>query len=403
MSKHLVHLAQPLPASHGEQLSRRLYYLAPGITGFTLVRDGDTIVAVEIITDAETDAAVLARKVNAVNSAEVVPQRMLAAEQVWRSPHPDRRAAGVFAELTRRGITHRMGDGGIATGPVFNAVLDALDAMVLRIAADEFAAVQYRYPTLVETSALCRGGYLSSFPQLLMTAGRVVVDLDAYRGFVDELADGAEPGDLLNRYSEHSGYCLPPTMCFHTYHHLSGATLAGSARTVTARGRSFRFESRYSRSLERLWDFTIREIVFIGDAPTVARDRERFLRAVCELVTELGLAGGVVSADDPFFAGTAVSRRAFAQRLRHLKYELRLPAEDDRTISVASFNLHGTTFGESYGIRLPDGEVASTACVGVGLERFAFALFCHYGADVRHWPSGVCAGLGIDQERLGEW
>jgi seryl-tRNA synthetase len=231
-----------------------------------------------------------------------------------------------------------------------------------------------------------------------MSASRLCVDLDVYRGFVAELAelaDDTDPGTLLTRYSAHSDYCLPPTMCFHTYHQMSGRTLAADAQVVTARGKSFRFESRYQRSLERLWDFTIREIVFIGDGPTVARHRERFLAAACELAERLGLAGRVESAEDPFFADPTVPRRMLAQRLGRLKYELRLPVEDGRTISVASFNVHGTTFGEPYDIRLPSGEVAQTACVGFGLERFAFALFCQHGLDPEQWPASCRDVLSI--------
>jgi seryl-tRNA synthetase len=82
-----------------------------------------------------------------------------------------------------------------------------------------------------------------------------------------------------------------------------------------------------------------------------------------------------------------------AQRLRGLKYELRLPAEDGRTVAAASFNVHGTTFGEPYEITLPTGETAHSACVGFGLERLAFALYCQHGIHKDAWPDTVRKAL----------
>lgn len=399
MPTYLVELTTPVPASHGDELAKRVYYLAPDITGFTLVRAGDTIAGVEITTAGDTTAAVLARKLEDVSRSEVLPQRLFAPQVIWQSPHAARPARGVFDELATLGLVHVMGDGAVALAAPVTTVLEALDGRLRSIASDRFGAVEYSYPTLISTAALRRGGYLASFPQLLMSASQLRVDLDVYRQFVAELDRAEEPGSLLTRYSSHSGYCLPPTMCFHTYHQLSGRTLPAASRVVTARGKSFRFESRYSRSLERLWDFTIREIVFLGDERTVTRQREEFLAEACGLAEELGLAGQVESAEDPFFADPGVPRRVLAQRLGRLKYELRLPAEEGRTISVGSFNVHGTTFGKPYGIRLPTGEVANTACVGFGLERFTFALFCQHGAQPRQWPERIRAVLGLGDER----
>lgn len=393
MPTYVVELARPVPAAHGEQLARRVYYLAPDIDTFDLVHHGDEVVGVRVTTTGDADPAMLARRLDEVNDAEVRPQRLVTPEVAWRSPHAVEPADGVFDALVTGGIVHQMGDGAIAVGPPFTTVLAALDARVTRIAVERFGAVEYRYPTLISTDTLRRGGYLNSFPQLIMSAGRLCADIDVYRAFVAALERGDDPANLLQRYGTHTGYCLPPTMCFHTYKQFSGQTLPVGTTVITARGKSFRFESRYHRSLERLWDFTIREIVVISDEASAAGIRAEMLAAACELAEELGLAGTAESAEDPFFAGPAVPRRALAQRLNRLKYELRLPAEQGRMISVASFNVHGTTFGEPYGILLPDGAIAHTACAGFGLERLTFAFFCRYGADIAGWPARLRAEM----------
>lgn len=398
MPTYLVHLADPIPESLGDELAKRIYYLAADIDAFALVRSENRVTGVEITTTADADPAGLARKLDHVNRTEVRPQRLATAAPLWTSPHPPAGSSGTFERLKELGAVHEMGPGAVATGRLFSEVLDALDTGVLALAADAFGAEEFRYPALISTSALHRGGYLTSFPQFAMTASCVSSDLDVYGAFIDEMAATGDPAAdgpaaVIDRYSRHSGYCLPPTMCFHTYLQLGGRPLPAGGAVVTSRGKSFRFESRYSRSLERLWDFTIREIVFLGDARTVARQRTDFLTAACGYVEDLGLAGWVEPASDPFFAVPTVPKRLLAQRLAAAKYELRLPVDDGRTVAAASFNLHGTTFGESYGITLPTGATASTACVGFGLERLAFAFFCRHGTDRTGWPAGLRARL----------
>jgi seryl-tRNA synthetase len=161
---------------------------------------------------------------------------------------------------------------------------------------------------------------------------------------------------------------------------------------VTARGKSFRYESRYHASLKRLWDFTIREIVFLGARERVAECRERFLRRAVELADRLRLDGRCEVASDPFFCAGNTSERVSAQRLLELKYELRLAIGPDATVAVGSFNLHEQHFGEAFEIVDDRGEPVHSGCVGFGLERLAYAVLCQYGPDPAEWPAELRPG-----------
>jgi hypothetical protein len=163
---------------------------------------------------------------------------------------------------------------------------------------------------------------------------------------------------------------------------------------VTSRGKSFRFESRYRRALERLWDFTIREIVFLGARDFVLDCRRRFMERSFELVESLRLGGQCSVANDPFFAGADTAERTWSQRLLELKYELRLPIAADADVAVASFNFHEQFFGDSFRIRDRDEQgFVHTACVGFGLERLAYAFLCQHGLDPADWPGDIAVAI----------
>ncbi|MGI5230230.1 hypothetical protein [Actinoallomurus sp. CA-142502] len=390
---HRIPLDPPVPGAHAGELARRVYFVSETITAFALVHGGEEVRAVDVTVRGPADLDELTRKLRFVVANDVLGRRVFAPKVVWRgSAGGDARE--VFDELLARGVAWEAGDGQVAVGEPVLSLMDHLDAAIRALAVEEFGAREMRYPTLIPTRAMRRGGYLESFPQLLMFASRLHGDVDAYRGFLGALADGEDPAEGLRAYGGPADHCLPPTMCFHTYHQLADRPLPDPALAVTARGKSFRFESRYRRSLERLWDFTIREVVFLGPLTYVVDARRRLMRRVFGLMEDLGLGGRCEVAEDPFFAAERTAERLLSQRLMELKYELRLPLDVGRDVAVGSFNFHERFFGESYGIGLP-GErgAAFTACAGFGLERLAYAFLCRHGLDPACWPEAVRAAV----------
>ncbi|MFF1832862.1 hypothetical protein ACFVXE_01385 [Streptomyces sp. NPDC058231] len=386
-----IPLAAPVPATLADELAKRVYFVSDTITGFSLVRSGDEITAVDVTTRAAAgavDPGELARKLHLVVANDVVGQRLVEPKVVWRAAAPGA-VRDVFGELLAQGAATEAGEGQIALGEPVLSLMDHLDREIRALVMEEFGAREFRYPTLIPSDALRRTGYFESFPQLLMFVSRLHGDADAYRGFLDTIADG---GDLSEGLRAHGGgfdHCLPPTMCFHTYHQYADRPLPSGSLVVTSRGKSFRHESRYSRSLERLWDFTIREIVFLGSPEFVLGARTRLMERTYALVESLGLGGRCEVAGDPFFLNDATAARAWSQRLLELKYELRLPLDGERDVAVGSFNYHEQLFGKSFGIRSSTDEAVFTGCAGFGLERFAYAFLCRHGVDPADWPAAV--------------
>ena len=131
--------------------------------------------------------------------------------------------------------------------------------------------------------------------------------------------------------------------------------MSGGQLVATAVGNCFRYEAINLTSLERLWNFTMREVIFVGPKEFVLENREIARERMRSVFEQIGLAYRVESANDPFFIGEFRKQAAF-QSAFQLKFEIRarLPFKD-RTLAVGSYNYHQDFFGRNLNITLPDG------------------------------------------------
>ena len=135
-------------------------------------------------------------------------------------------------------------------------------------------------------------------------------------------------------------YCLNPAVCFPCYESFEGKRMKTAGQTLTWVGRVFRYESGNIKGLDRLWEFSVRELVFLGDDSYVRQGREAAVDLVQRLAIEWDLDCSIETATDPFFA-TVRAARTFWQKARDVKSEIRLqieadPQGKDRTIAAGS-------------------------------------------------------------------
>jgi seryl-tRNA synthetase len=200
--------------------------------------------------------------------------------------------------------------------------------------------------------------------------------------------------------------CLLPALCYAVYASRERRTIAGDGVAVTCAGRCFRYESRNLTGLERLWEFGMREVVFLGSDPAVEQRRAQAIERVMDQLERWDLDGTIETANDPFFPAVRAGR-AHWQRSGERKLELRLPigrradstpalspsesigmdGDAPRTIASASFNLHERFFGSAFEITTGEGEIAASGCVGWGMERWMLACFAQHGLEPEAWPS----------------
>jgi seryl-tRNA synthetase len=114
-----------------------------------------------------------------------------------------------------------------------------------------------------------------------------------------------------------------------------------------------------------------------------------------EFANDLGLPHTLDVANDPFF-GRVGQVMAVSQRQQALKFELLIPYYAGASPTACmSFNYHREHFGEVWGIRDDQGELAHTSCVAFGIDRLAVAMFANHGLDLTKWPARTRQALAL--------
>ncbi|MBX2853856.1 MAG: hypothetical protein KTR21_02650 [Rhodobacteraceae bacterium] len=298
----------------------------------------------------------------------------------------------VNAELVSRGWVHDYGEGQVAyRGPVLK-LAQLVNAKAVELYARAFDLVDGHFPSFVSAETLHKCGYFDSHPNQASFVATVIEDFDAIEEF--RRANSCAEGAVLppQEHMHHGGMCLNPAACFPAYPTFAGETLPEEGHVVSWQGRVFRYESRNITGLDRLYEFNVRELVFLGSEEFVANCRQRVIPVIGGLAAFFDLEMKLQTATDPFFATVSAAKKFF-QASQEVKSEILIPVlkadGSVKEMACGSVNLHGAFFGERFDITAVDGAAAHTGCVGLGVERWVLAAFTQHGFDPARWPQPV--------------
>jgi seryl-tRNA synthetase len=381
-------LGTTIPDELIEEFLKRLPYVSEGIRNFRLL-PGATRVEFDLRPGFESQVGVVAAYISAVAGKLCLNHRAgisksLAKQDVLPSsfrvdPHP---------LLAEQGEIASFGRGRYGFGPKLVALMEYFDLRV-RAMATAFQADSRSFPSLIGADVLDRCRYLKNFPSSL----NLVSHLREDHGVLQEFARSVRwDGEQLvcDRTGLSGVECLlSPSVCFHWYMWLRDSKLA-QPYAITALGKCFRYESSNLAGLERLWDFTMREIVFVGPTDYVLASTSRLAGLSAQFLNELGMAYEITSATDPFFVDSYAAQSAYQQGF-DLKYELLAPLPySGKKLAVGSINYHQDFFGRSFAIETIAGP-AHTGCIGFGYERLALAFLAQHGIDAKNWPDRLAS------------
>ncbi len=375
------------------EVQSKLAYVDEAIVSAAVAETGDQITLHLSQPEAAERQAELSEKVQRVVTT-MVKGAFKPKVQVLED-HLDRRVPNQtdpMPELLANGEVSQEANGIYSLGPLLTRLINYFESQFVDL-ADSFEAPPYRFPTLIPAKYLERVNYFRAFPHSLTFATHLREDLDAIDHFAqhavcDEHGLNTPPESFAKIQA-----LLSPAVCYHLYFALADKPLPNGQLAATAVGNCFRYEAINLNSLERLWNFTMREVIFVGSKDYVLENRETARQRMQTIFEKIGLAYRVESANDPFFIGEFRKQAAF-QSAFQLKFEIRasLPFKQS-TLAVGSYNYHQDFFGRNLNISLPDGSPAHTGCVAFGLERIAFAFLAQFGLNSTGWPASVREAL----------
>src|SRR6185437_461821 len=280
-------------------------------------------------------------------------------------------------------------DGVYARTGLYEGIVEALTALIS--AYRPVGAEVLRFPPVMSRAQLERHGYLKSFPNLLGAVSCLCGDERHIRGVVQRFVeDGAPWPDALAP----ADLVLAPAACYPVY------PLAAARGPVPAGGLTFDvaadcFRREPSTDIDRFQSFRMREYVRIGTEAQIQAFRGEWVECATGLADMLGLSYRIELASDPFF-GRGGQIAANSQREQALKFELLVPVRSaDEPTACMSFNYHQDHFGQTWNLRLRNGDPAHTGCVAFGMDRLAVAMFATHGTELGDWPQSVRDALRL--------
>ena len=233
----------------------------------------------------------------------------------------------------------------IAFFPNATETFNTIDERFLEFVKD-YRTMNVKIPSLISEEVLVKCGYFDTFPHHL-------TQLNAY---------GKNDRDSRKRY-------LTPAACIHIYPLLKKEFKQDACYTTLER--VYRYENGNFSDKERLWEFTVREFVFVGSETFVKGALNDLKQKSLLFAKEISDEAELSEACDSFLPSKENVIRQKLQLANHLKDELLLPLED-RKVAVASFNYHANHFSRPFEFD-KQGKVV-TGCVGFGMERWMLCI-----------------------------
>jgi seryl-tRNA synthetase len=382
MENFIVRLTTPAHEMAREEILKQAAFISKDITGTRFSEDG-----LEIVFSAPAD-----RGPDLVNSVQTLAQRIqrtlrsLQRKVVFRSPEVD---DVHFSDHVDMSQVHFLGTGQVAMEGLPLALFRYFDR-VFEGFGTPWSARPLMTPTLIPSRVLARCDYFRSFPQYVTFATHLKEDVgvvDAFRTrhqTVDEV-DEAALADM-----DPPEACLSPAVCYHVYHLYEGRTIAPLGAIHGICGKCFRFESSNLSDLRRLWDFTMREVVFMGGRNEVLEAREKSIQMMSDFLREHRLASEIRTASDPFFIAPDAASKTYFQLSSDSKFEVSLLLPEGERLAVGSHNYHSDFFGRVFHVDVEEGgEPMHSVCVAFGLERWVYAFLQQHGSRPAEWPDVI--------------
>ncbi|MCH8822177.1 MAG: hypothetical protein IH984_01590 [Planctomycetes bacterium] len=378
-----ITLPRVLSVDEQEELSKQLYWVTDTIR-LIEGRENKPVMCVTFDGEPATEFAeeLTTKAAQLIASFNVIPQKIVYERKSTRGNG----CQTSYADLQAIGDIKVLGHGLHSYGGIIGKLFRALGELFLN-EARTLGAEEFQFPALIRCDTLLKTGYVHSFPQHCHFVSHLDCCSSNLRAFRSEIDSDPDSIDIeIKKRQVAPEYALTPNVCYHCYEHFAGQRIPdNSSILVTAAQSCFRHEGRATEGLRRLREFTMREIICIGEEDSVLSQREQLLTMMKQLMDRLDLQGVIKSASDPFFCDDYDAKRMFQMGFE-LKQEMCASMPGEPSLAIASLNYHQDYFGRAFNIVDPSGEPAHSCCVGFGIDRWCAAILAQHGINHQAWP-----------------
>ena len=376
-----VVLERPANDMVQEEIAKQVVHLAHGVGNVTFDETG-TRLSFDAPPSAPDDLAD-----RAGTAARKVQRSLRSLDRVIVHRTATADAPTFRGDGTAEGI-HPTGPGQVALSGLPLRLFEYFDR-VFRTIGDSFQASPLRTPTLIPVTTLAKCDYLRSFPHIVTFAAHLPEDGALIEEFRTRHQDATQLEPDAVKAMATPEAALSPAVCYHSYAMHAGQQIPESGYTYGVCGKCFRYEASNLTDLRRLWDFTMREIVFIGSRDLVLQRRTEGLERVQEFLATHRIAAEIRTASDPFFVAPDALAKTYFQLSSDTKYEISVMLPNNARMAAGSLNYHSDFFGRAFDVTTHEGLPMHSTCIAFGLERWVYAFLAQHGNDPRHWPDAV--------------
>ena len=294
----------------------------------------------------------------------------------------------IFDDLIEAGEVNEIGEGIYVFQGQFLKLMNFFDGVVKDF-AESIQGIEQHYPTRWPIELFKNINYFEEFPQNILLVSGAKKDRTALEFITSKYGKSNDFNKIeLGDFLEPAYTALGTSTCDPCYYIHKNKKL-GNNETFYALSKCFRNEKSATNQLDRLTEFSMREIIATGQEGYVKSQRETLLQFIESFASFTGIACSLEKASDPFFTIETPEKGALQNQIES-KFELLVPLGHNRPdLAVGSVNWHSDFFGRSFEIRDSSNYYMSSCCLAFGLERLVFAFLTQHGLIKTGWPEEV--------------
>lgn len=252
--------------------------------------------------------------------------------------------------------------------------------------ARALGGIEQQYPVLWPIDLFRRIDYFKEFPQNILLVSGAKKDHKSLEAIAAKYNSKHDFESIkVDENFDECGNALGPSTCDPCYYVLKDKVHDGN-NIYTALNKSFRNEFSATDALDRLTEFSMREIITVGSMDFVLRLRQQYIDFCVNFLELVQLDARIETANDPFFTNDSILKNAY-QNSVNSKYEVTTKLNHlDAELPIGSINWHGDFFGKAFDVRSKDSHHIYSCCLAFGIERVIFAFLSQHGNDSYKWP-----------------